>query len=93
MPRGKRAPGQTQISISMPKSIVDEIDALAAEDRRTRSNWIVSVIEKRIAAEHAKKELESAAPEHRSTPTLNAPDPAPTPRPGVRYEKPAKKKP
>lgn len=48
MPRGKRAAAQTQISVSLPRRLLENIDALAAEDHRTRSNWIVAVIERKV---------------------------------------------
>ena len=68
----KRAPGATQISISLPTSVLLAIDQLADDDNRTRSNWIVNELEKRIAAASAKKALDKAAPSF-SSPA--APDP------------------
>ena len=40
-----RSDDQTAISISLPKSLKDAIDAAAKADRRKRSNWIVSQLE------------------------------------------------
>jgi len=40
-----RAMGMTQISISLPQNLVDKIDALAREDKRSRSNYIAYVIQ------------------------------------------------
>lgn len=48
MPRGKRSDDQTQISISITKDLLKEIDALADEDGRARSNWIVRVLERHV---------------------------------------------
>jgi len=41
-----RAPGMTQISISLPESLVDKIDRLADSDNRNRSNFIATYLEK-----------------------------------------------
>ena len=41
-----RAPGMTQISISLPESLVDKIDRLADIDNRNRSNFIATYLEK-----------------------------------------------
>lgn len=38
----KRAPGQTQISISLPTDLVKRLDLLAGDENRNRSNYIVS---------------------------------------------------
>lgn len=40
-----RAIGMTQISISLPQSLVEKIDNLADEDKRSRSNYIAKVIQ------------------------------------------------
>lgn len=57
----KRADGQSQISITLPQSLLDEIDHYAQQDKRSRSNWIVVNIESVIAA---RGELEPAPPAH-----------------------------
>jgi hypothetical protein len=36
-----RAAGETQITISLPKELKDEVSRLAREDDRSRSKWIV----------------------------------------------------
>ncbi len=43
-PKGSltRAPGMTQISISLPQKLVEQIDILANEQNRNRSNFIVN---------------------------------------------------
>ncbi|OIO59586.1 MAG: hypothetical protein COZ46_07030 [Verrucomicrobia bacterium CG_4_10_14_3_um_filter_43_23] len=41
----ERAPGMTQVSISIPKRLVDKVDRLAKVERRSRSNYIVKVLE------------------------------------------------
>jgi len=40
-----RAPGKTQISISLPQELVDKIDRLAATQNRNRSNFIATHLE------------------------------------------------
>lgn len=40
-----RAIGMTQISISLPQDLVDKIDNLAKEDKRSRSNYIAYIIQ------------------------------------------------
>lgn len=40
-----RAIGMTQISISLPQNLVVKIDNLAAEDKRSRSNYIAYIIQ------------------------------------------------
>jgi hypothetical protein len=58
-----RADDSTQISISLPKSLLKQIDALAKEDGRTRSNWIARQLTAAIQAMH----LRETQPRHRST--------------------------
>ncbi|WP_309384501.1 ribbon-helix-helix domain-containing protein [Cerasicoccus frondis] len=40
-----RAPGKTQISISLPEDLVGKIDRLAATENRNRSNFIATHLE------------------------------------------------
>jgi metal-responsive CopG/Arc/MetJ family transcriptional regulator len=40
-----RAPGKTQISISLPQDLVAQIDALAEKENRNRSNFIATHLE------------------------------------------------
>lgn len=68
----KRAACAAQISISLPASVLLAIDQLADDDNRTRSNWIVNELEKRIAAVQARKQLERSAP-FTSTAGVDAP--------------------
>lgn len=45
-----RAPGQTQISVSVPESLLAELDAIAKEDGRNRSNTVVHLLRQQIKA-------------------------------------------
>lgn len=40
-----RAPGKTQISISLPQHLVAQIDTLAEKENRNRSNFIATHLE------------------------------------------------
>ena len=40
----RRAPGKTQISISIPSSLVERIDRLADAENRNRSNFIANAL-------------------------------------------------
>lgn len=40
-----RAPGKTQISISLPQDLVEKIDKLAEGENRNRSNFIATTLE------------------------------------------------
>lgn len=40
-----RAPGKTQISISLPQDLVAQIDSLAERENRNRSNFIATHLE------------------------------------------------
>ncbi len=42
-----RAPGMTQISISLPQSLIGKIDAMADSENRNRSNFISNVLEEK----------------------------------------------
>jgi|GEM_PF-770447 len=39
-----RAPGMTQISISLPKKLVEQIDKMAESQNRNRSNFIANTL-------------------------------------------------
>ncbi|WP_269537087.1 ribbon-helix-helix domain-containing protein [Cerasicoccus fimbriatus] len=41
----KRAPGKTQISISLPIDLIEKVDKLAAAQNRNRSNFIATALE------------------------------------------------
>lgn len=43
-PKNKNDITMTQISISLPKPLVDEIDKMAAVDNRNRSNFITNTL-------------------------------------------------
>lgn len=78
MPRGQRSPDFTQISISMPKSLLTEIDEEAAADNRSRSNWIVTelraaVQERRAAG--ARPSSDSKAPIEKKIQAVLCPPP------------------
>jgi hypothetical protein len=45
MPKGVRAKENRTITVSLPKTLVAEIDQLARAERRSRSNWIVIRLE------------------------------------------------
>ncbi|MEM9226730.1 MAG: ribbon-helix-helix domain-containing protein [Verrucomicrobiota bacterium] len=45
-PNHGRAPGKTQISISLPQNLVEKIDKLADEENRNRSNFIATHLER-----------------------------------------------
>jgi metal-responsive CopG/Arc/MetJ family transcriptional regulator len=45
MPHGIRKKDNRTITISLPKSLVVDIDELAQADGRSRSNWIVRQLE------------------------------------------------
>lgn len=46
MPRGTRSKDQRTITVSVPKWLVAEIDKLSESENRSRSNWIVTELEK-----------------------------------------------
>jgi hypothetical protein len=54
-----RAPGKTQISISLPQNLVERIDKLAEEENRNRSNFIATHLE-RLADDVAASEPAAA---------------------------------
>jgi len=43
--KSPRAPGETQISISLPVGLVGKIDAMADAENRNRSNFIANVLQ------------------------------------------------
>ena len=42
--RTSRSAGMTQISISIPERIVDQVDKMAKEENRNRSNFIANCL-------------------------------------------------
>jgi hypothetical protein len=50
MPKGIRSKDQRTITISCRKSLVAEIDELAAAENRSRSNWVVRELQKLVDA-------------------------------------------
>jgi 16S rRNA C1402 (ribose-2'-O) methylase RsmI len=50
-----RAEGETQITISLPKWLKDELSELATADDRSRSKWIVRELTKLIEQKRAAK--------------------------------------
>lgn len=48
---GNKDSGMTQISISLPKNLVDQIDEMAEADNRNRSNFIANRLAN-MAKEH-----------------------------------------
>lgn len=57
-PNHGRAPGKTQISISLPQDLVAKIDMLAADENRNRSNFIATHLE-RLADDYDVSEPEA----------------------------------
>lgn len=49
-----RSDGFTQISLSIPKDVLAEVDAMARADDRSRSQWVVRELKKAVA--EAKKD-------------------------------------
>lgn len=45
----ERAKDKTTMTVSIERQLLHRIDALAKKDRRNRSNWVVSELEKRVA--------------------------------------------
>lgn len=43
-PKKLNAPKLTQISISLPRELIAQIDQMAAEDNRNRSNFIATTL-------------------------------------------------
>ena len=58
----RRSEGQVQISISLPKDLLEEIDRRAALEQRSRSNWMVRTITRSLA----ETEVKPPAPERHS---------------------------
>jgi metal-responsive CopG/Arc/MetJ family transcriptional regulator len=48
-----RAPGETQITVSLPQWLKDELTALATQEERSRSNWIVRELKALVAHKKA----------------------------------------
>lgn len=51
-----RADDKTTMTVSLPKVLLEKIDAFAKEDRRPRSNWVVHELEGIVARKLADKE-------------------------------------
>jgi metal-responsive CopG/Arc/MetJ family transcriptional regulator len=60
-----RAPGKTQISISLPQDLVAKIDELADAENRNRSNFIATHLE-RLAGDFSAAEPEAPFKSKRS---------------------------
>ena len=48
--KSPRAPGETQISISLPSDLVGKIDQMADAENRNRSNFIAKVFQAKSTA-------------------------------------------
>ena len=48
-----------QFGVRLNKQLLDDIDRLAAEDRRARSNYIVNVLEDKVREEKLKADKAS----------------------------------
>jgi len=57
----ERAEDKRTITISIEKEDVEEIDILAKQENRTRSNWIVTELKKAVAEKMGRKKI-SALP-------------------------------
>lgn len=58
-----RAPGMTQISISLPQRLVKKVDRLSEKENRSRSNYIAYIIDRIPEIEEAETAfLEAAQP-------------------------------
>jgi hypothetical protein len=53
----KRADDQVQISISLPKSLLAQVNSLATADGRSRSNWIVRQLQATVDDELRQKNI------------------------------------
>ena len=74
--KSHRSEGNTQISISIQKALLAEIDALAAKDDRKRAPWIVIRLKEYIANQKAKetqKDPAASRSKHRSPITKKQP--------------------
>ena len=58
-PKHSRAPGMTQISISLPRRLVEKVDRLAHDENRSRSNYIAYILD-RLPEEHSIAFLQSS---------------------------------
>jgi len=67
MPTG-RSPGNTQISISMPQSMLEGLDRLAASQRRTRSNMLHILVDDAVAKMENAVPPQPEAPPHHACP-------------------------
>jgi len=56
-----RAPGMTQISISLPKRLVDKVDRLSGNENRSRSNYIAHILDRIPEAENGEVPFLKAA--------------------------------
>ena len=88
-----RADGKTSMTISLPKELLERIDAAAKKDKRPRSNWVVLKLEQALnrpkldaAQPHAVVLSAAIEPRSDSMPLLAAekpgatkPEPAATP--------------
>jgi hypothetical protein len=68
-----RAPGKTSLTISLTDEFRDEIDAAAREENRTRSNFIVTLLAKKLAERKARLALDNAAPKPATFPSTARP--------------------
>ncbi len=54
MARGLRAKDQRTVTFTVHKSLVEDIDVLAAAEHRSRSNWLVKELETLVAQKRGK---------------------------------------
>lgn len=55
MPKGVRSSDQRTITVSIPRSLVAQIDQFAEGEKRSRSNWIVKELEELMRQRSAEK--------------------------------------
>ncbi len=67
-----RAADQTAVTFSLPKALKDQIEAAAAADRRSKSNWIVLALEQILAGRGEDEDSVSAS----ASPAPSASSPA-----------------
>lgn len=88
-----RAEDQTQISLSLPKNLLDKISRLAEASERSRSNWIVWALKRKIEAEEAPKiptpTFPSTARPPQDVHSVNEPAPTADAVPPIRTNTPA----
>lgn len=84
----RRSPDQTQISISLPRTLVERIDKAATAENRNRSNFIATVLQQHLGVEEEEPQPAKVA----SKPSKPESTPAPVSAPASSQKKKKKKK-